>query len=734
MKAPLPPDETQRLETLRQYAVLDTPPEQAFDDLTLLAAHICQTPIALISLVDENRQWFKSRIGVSSTETSRDIAFCAHTVLHKDQVLEVRDAESDPRFADSLLVTTDPHVRFYAGAPLVAPDGQALGALCVMDRTPRTLNAGQLEALRALSRHVVAQLELRRQARELVTEAAERRRAEEAQRRQFHELSASKAEADRLLTLAQQSRRALLSVLEDEKRTGQNLRHSEERFRQLAENINEVFWMTDPTMHELIYVSPAYERIWGRTCESLHASSFKWLETLHPDDRQRISQAVASVPDSGTYDVEYRILRPDKSECWIHDRGFPVRSPAGEVIRVVGTAEDITARRKLEEQFRQAQKMEGIGQLAGGVAHDFNNILMVIQMQSDLLKSSLGLTASQAEFADEISNTVQRAAALTRQLLLFSRREVFEPRDLDLSESITSTIKMLRRILGENIQMQLKLSPQPLFLHADAGMLDQILLNLVVNARDAMPGGGQLVIETAGVALDEPAASQFAHGQPGSFVCLKVSDTGSGIPPEILPKIFEPFFSTKDIGKGTGLGLATVFGIVQQHQGWIDVQSEVGTGTTFRIYLPRLMKHSHVAAAPPTLNSVRGGPETILLVEDDLSLRISVRKALAQLGYRILEAPTGVKALKVWQENHAEIRLLLTDLVMPDGMSGTELGQRLLQENPQLNVIYMSGYSMEVVSGSHPFEEGVNFFTKPFPAEKLAEAVRRLLDAGPVKS
>jgi CheY-like chemotaxis protein len=254
-------------------------------------------------------------------------------------------------------------------------------------------------------------------------------------------------------------------------------------------------------------------------------------------------------------------------------------------------------------------------------------------------------------------------------------------------------------------------------------------MNLCVNARDAMPGGGHLLIETAGVELDELAVGQSVQARAGSFVRLSVSDNGGGIPPEILPQIFEPFFTTKDVGKGTGLGLATVFGIVQQHQGWINVYSEVGHGTTFRIYLPRLTGNVVVKPAPPALAAMRGGHETILLAEDDPALRVAVRKALAQLGYRILEAPTGVKALEVWNANRDEISLLLTDLVMPDGMNGKDLAQRLLQENSKLKVIYMSGYSAEVVGKDFPFTEDVNFLTKPFPAQKLAQTIRNCLDA-----
>ena len=288
---------------------------------------------------------------------------------------------------------------------------------------------------------------------------------------------------------------------------------------------------------------------------------------------------------------------------------------------------------------------------------------------------------------------------------------------------------LAQRMLGETIKMQLKLAAQPLFVHADAGMLDQVLMNLCVNARDAMPNGGQLVIETAGVELDELAVAQMVQAQLGDFVRLSVSDNGSGISPESLPQIFEPFFTTKGVGKGTGLGLATVFGIVQQHQGWINVDSKVGRGTTLRIYLPRLARSVVLKSAPPQPAAMRGGGETILLTEDDPALRSAVRQALSQLGYRILEAPTGVKALEVWKANRDEIRLLLTDMVMPDGMTGKVLAQRLLQDNPKLKVIYMSGYSAEVVGKEFPMAEGVNFLTKPFPAQKLAQIIRDCLDA-----
>ena len=506
------------------------------------------------------------------------------------------------------------------------------------------------------------------------------------------------------------------------------LRESEKKFRQLAENISEVFWVTNSSMHDVLYVSPAYEKIWGRTCESLYASPRQWLEVIHPADQERVLKAAADFAVSGIYDVEFRIIRPDQSVRWVHDRGFPVRDTRGEVYRIVGTAEDISQRKKLEEQFRQSQKMEGIGQLAGGVAHDFNNILAVIQMDTDLLRADGNFSETQLEYVNDIEAAAQRAVALTRQLLLFSRKQALNPCRLNLNESINDVTKMLVRTIGENIQFQFKFSTQPLFIHADAGMMDQVLINLAVNARDAMPDGGQLVIETSAVEFDESIRAQSEQARAGSFVCLSVTDSGCGIPPENITKIFEPFFTTKDVGKGTGLGLATVFGIVQQHQGWINVYSEVNHGTTFRVYLPRQPKEDGEKSTQPILTAAPRGNETILLAEDDPALRASVRLALSRLGYRVIEAPTGLKALEIWRQNRDTIHLLLTDLVMPDHMTGKDLAQHILQENPKLKVVYMSGYSAEVVGKDFPFREGVNFLNKPFPASKLAQIVRDSLD------
>jgi nitrogen-specific signal transduction histidine kinase/CheY-like chemotaxis protein len=390
---------------------------------------------------------------------------------------------------------------------------------------------------------------------------------------------------------------------------------------------------------------------------------------------------------------------------------------------------DLTAHKKLEQLFRQSQKMEAIGQLASGVAHDFNNILAVIQIQSDLLKLENGLPSEALNFAREISNAAQRAANLTRQLLLFSRKQTMQPRELELNETITNMTQILRRTLGENIEMQFKFAMQPLFIHGDAGMMDQVLLNLAVNARDAMPVGGMLVIKTSAAEFDESAASLTQQARHGKFICLSVSDTGTGIAPENLSRIFDPFFTTKEVGKGTGLGLATVFGIVQQHQGWINVYSEVGKGTTFRIYLPRFDKISSEKSEPTATPTMRGGTETILLVEDENTLRASVQTILSRLGYRVLDAASGAEALEIWRKHRAEIQLVLTDMVMPGAMSGKQLGEQLLKEDSKLKIIYASGYNAEIIDKNFPLKEGVNFLTKPFEMHKLFKIIRDTLDA-----
>ncbi len=506
------------------------------------------------------------------------------------------------------------------------------------------------------------------------------------------------------------------------------LRESEARFRQLAENIQEVFWMTNPAKNQMLYISPAYEQIWGRTCESLYQSPRTWLDAIHPDDRERIQHAATTKQAHDAYNETYRIRRPDGSIRWIRDRAFSIRGAGGELLRVVGTAEDITERRQLEEQFRQSQKMEAIGQLAGGVAHDFNNILGAMMMQIDLASAPANLPSVSRDLLNDLKSCAERAANLTRQLLAFSRRQVMQPKLVDLNEVVTGLTKMLQRILGEDVRLQLNLYSRPLVTRADPGMLDQVLLNLVVNARDAMPDGGQLVLDTSEATFTEKEAALIPDAKPGRYVSLRVTDTGCGIAPENLARIFEPFFTTKEAGKGTGLGLATVFGIVKQHGGSIQARSEVGRGAQFDVFLPAAETAGPTDRAATAKTKPRAGTETILLVEDDTSVRALTRIVLEQSGYKVLAAANGVEALQLWDHQTGPIHLLLTDIVMPEGISGRQLAARLRERKPDLRVIFTSGYSAEIAGRELTLREGQNFLGKPARPDQILDTVRRALD------
>jgi PAS domain S-box-containing protein len=501
---------------------------------------------------------------------------------------------------------------------------------------------------------------------------------------------------------------------------------SHARLATAVEQADESIFMTD-AQGTILYVNPAFEKTTG----------FSRAEALGQNPR---------IFNSGKHDPAFfhemwQVLH--RGEVWsghfINRRKdgqlyeeeatiSPIRNELGCVVNYVAVKRDVTREVELESQLRQAQKMDAFGQLAGGVAHDFNNILAVIQLQAGLLKTDRNLPLKQLELAADIEKAAERGANLTRQLLLFSRRQSIQPQNLDLKVVLDNITRMLQRSVGEHVQLQLKVAPDPMIIYADPGMMDQILLNLIVNARDAMSNGGQIIIEAAPVEFDELTATQTPRARPGRFACLAVSDDGRGIPPEILPRIFEPFFTTKEVGKGTGLGLATVFGIVQQHKGWINVDSEVGKGTTFRLYLPRQPVASDAVSFWSANSPARGGTETILLVEDEASLRASIRLTLSQLGYHVLEAGTAAEALQIWQSHRAEIRVLLTDLVMPGGMTGRELAQELRRQEPKLKVIYASGYSPEIGSADLKWVEGVNFLAKPFEARKLAHALRANLD------
>jgi signal transduction histidine kinase/CheY-like chemotaxis protein len=389
---------------------------------------------------------------------------------------------------------------------------------------------------------------------------------------------------------------------------------------------------------------------------------------------------------------------------------------------------DITDRISLEAQLRQAQKMESVGQLAAGVAHDFNNLLSIVQGYSSLLMEDQDIKPDTAAALKEIHSATQRATHLTRQLMAFSRKQTLHVQTLNLNEVINSVGKLLARVVGEAVALQFNYWPNLPAIEGDTGMMEQVIMNLAINARDAMPKGGKLTISTRTVEFGEDCAEQNPEARPGRFICLSVADTGCGMDEATLSRIFEPFFTTKPSGKGTGLGLATVYGIVKQHTGWIEVQSQLSAGTIFQIYFPVSTKA--LPADPETASRpvVRGGAETILLVEDEPGVLSMAKGILDRLGYRVLEAPSGDDAIPVWQRHASEIHLLLTDLVMPGSLNGRELAKKLLGEKPDLKVVYTSGYSVDLLGTSFTTSKQFVFVQKPYHPQTLAQTVRSCLD------
>jgi signal transduction histidine kinase/CheY-like chemotaxis protein len=452
---------------------------------------------------------------------------------------------------------------------------------------------------------------------------------------------------------------------------------------------------------------------------------------VHPEDRERVRAAVPiALGTRSDYAHEYRIYRPDGSLRWVRDRGSAVRDERGQIVRFVGLAEDITEQHALEDQLRQAQKMESLGLLAGGVAHDFNNLLAVIAACSGMLCEEVEKGSSQRELVDEISNAVDRASALTRQLLAFSRRQVAEPRVIDLNLIVNETRKMLRRMVGEDIILTVSLEPELGHVRADPGYIVQVLMNLAVNARDAMPRGGSLSLSTRNVTLTADETRGHPGAKPGRAVVLTIGDTGSGIPADIQQRIFEPFFTAKGVGRGTGMGLAVVHGIVDQAGGFIELDSQPSVGTTFRIYLPTV--NENIDELREIAPAMALGVESVLLVDDDEHVRRVAARALRTRGYSVIEASDGRAALTVL-ESSERIDLLLTDVVMP-GMDGRQLAEVACTKQPQLKVLYTSGYTDDAVVRHGVMQGAVDLIEKPFRIDSLAMRVRQSLDREPAVS
>jgi two-component system, cell cycle sensor histidine kinase and response regulator CckA len=505
----------------------------------------------------------------------------------------------------------------------------------------------------------------------------------------------------------------------------------EELFRLITENAADMIAVVD-TKGQRLYNSPSYEKILGYTAADLENTDS--IEQIHPEDREKVMKAASDARATGKgSSLEYRMRHKDGSWRMLESRASTIFKN-DQVEKLVIVNRDITERKHLEEQFRQSQKMEAIGRLSGGVAHDFNNLLGVIIGYGELVQEGTAANAPLRPCVDEMLKAAHRAASLTRQLLAFSRQQVMDPRILDLNVAVRDMEKMLKRLIGEDVRLNTKLDPALARIKADPGQIEQVLMNLAVNARDAMPNGGELKLETSNFYIDEAFAKRYPYPVlTGEYVMFTVSDSGVGMEPSTRARIFEPFFTTKEKGKGTGLGLSTVYGVVKQSGGYIEVQSELGAGACFKIFLPKVEDAADAQRTSGDSRVSATGTETILLVEDEAALRNLTGQLLRGCGYKVLEAQAGPEALELSRHHKHEIDLLLTDVVMPS-MSGRVLADKIAEERPETRVLFMSGYTGQTVGQHGVLAEGSLFLPKPFTREALANKVREALDSGRVNA
>lgn len=556
------------------------------------------------------------------------------------------------------------------------------------------------------------------------------------------DMELAQAMADQLARAIENARlyeRAQHEIAERQ-RAEKAMRESEERFRRVIASISDHIYMAiyegDVTRNarpSQYYISPNVEALVGYTPERFQADWNFWRSLIHHDDLPLATVKLDQFPEGGNTQIEYRLRRADGELIWVRDSRqlvIETADPGGaKRITVYGVVSDITERKHLEDQLYQAQKMEAIGRLAGGISHDFNNLLTVINGYSELiLFRYIKDKGPLRQNVEQIKKAGDRAASLTRQLLAFSRKQVLQPEVLNLNSVVSNVDQMLRRLIGEDIELITALASELGQVKADPAQMDQVIMNLAVNARDAMPIGGKLTLETSNVTFDKQYTRQHVGVEPGDYVMLAISDTGHGMDAATKARIFEPFFTTKDKGRGTGLGLATVYGIINQSGGYIWVYSEPGHGTTFKIHLPRLKEALETADQDHVPAKARSGSETILLVEDEDLVRELAYEILVTEGYTVLEASHGAEALKISERYAHRIHLLLTDVVMPGGISGPELAERLAPLRRNMEVLYISGYTDNAIVQHSILTSTASFLEKPFTPSDLAHKVRDVLD------
>jgi PAS domain S-box-containing protein len=510
------------------------------------------------------------------------------------------------------------------------------------------------------------------------------------------------------------------------KRSQEEVRISNERFLLVAQATNDVIWDWD-LVDSTLWWNENFKTLFGYDAADVEPGPEAWLNRIHPEDADRVIDSIHAVIDGNekSWVSEYRFLHHDGHALTIIDRGSVIRDESGRAIRMVGSMLDVSPQRELEGRLRQAQKLEAMGQLTGGIAHDFNNLLTVILGSTELLCDELESGQQPYLLAKMIATAAQRGADLTSRLLAFGRKQPLQPRLLDLGGLVAGMEAMLHRTLGEHIEIRVIRPAVPWTAEIDPALLESAILNLAINARDAMGKGGRLIIETANATLDAERAAEEDIA-PGQYVVLTVSDTGQGIAPDVLPKVFEPFFTTKEAGKGSGLGLSMVYGFVKQSGGHIRIRSELGHGTTVRLYFSRSLKTAQASPETTARGAPKGGNELILVVEDDSLVRANLSRQLERLGYRVLEANAGAPALELLAA-YPDVALLFTDIVMPGALNGAEFAKKALEIRPGLRVLFTSGYTEDAITHDGRLDPGVDLLSKPYSREQLATTLRRVM-------